>query len=554
MPTLADITTLIPVAVFVLAALVAALVLARRGAQSKADRRILADYGRVPEVRRDDLSHLKPYHEAFAEAHPNARRLDGTTWNDLGMDEVFLRLNVCSSSVGEEYLCHMLHELRENRGDLDGFERLVRWLDAHEPERLRLTKLLGGVGKRRHNGLSAYLFHAGAKRLKHPWLYAALAALPLSGLALVPLLPGAGISLTLVSVFVNILVYYRSRLALEKEFDAMRYFSALVYGAKAIDGRLGEELRALGIDLKAPLKPFVKTHGLVPGNVRNGMAELESLVIIAKSVFLVDLMLYNHTVGLMLRHARALNALFETVGKLDAALSVASFRRSLPRFCEPEFREGGGIGFSGMYHPLLANPVPNSARIGNDSIVTGSNASGKSTFIKAVAVNCILAQTIGTCCAESFSLDFFYVATSMALRDDILAGESYFVAEVKSLRRILEYCRAQRCAVFVDEILRGTNTPERIASSVAVLRTLHETGSLCLVASHDVELTSILAGVYDNYHFSEKFEGGEITFDYLLKEGPSRSANAIRLLESLGFEQRIVEEARAFLETAEHKM
>lgn len=135
----------------------------------------------------------------------------------------------------------------------------------------------------------------------------------------------------------------------------------------------------------------------------------------------------------------------------------------------------------------------------------------------------------------------------MALRDDLLAGESYFVAEVKSLKRILAYCRAQRCAVFIDEILRGTNTPERMAASVAVLRALHGTQSLCLVASHDVELTEIFAGVYECCHFSETFEGDAISFDYLIKEGPSRSTNAIRLIERMGFESRIVEEATAFL-------
>lgn len=289
-------------------------------------------------------------------------------------------------------------------------------------------------------------------------------------------------------------------------------------------------------------------RGLLPGNVQRGLAELESLMLIVKSIFLVDLILYNRTVGRMARHAEALHALWQAVGRLDAAVSVASFRKSLAAYCEPTFEPGGGIAFAGMFHPLLENPVANSAKLWNDCIVTGSNASGKSTFIKAVAVNCILAQTVATCCAERFSLDRFYVASSMALRDNTLAGESYFVAEVKSLKRLLACCKAQRTAVFIDEILRGTNTPERIAASVAVLRVLHESKSLCLVASHDIELTDLLAGLYDSRHFSETFAGDAISFDYLLKDGPSRSTNAIRLLEHMGFEKSIVEEATAFLQ------
>lgn len=552
MPGLIDIGTLIPFAAALLAALIGASVYAFRGAKRRAEQRIRDSYGRAPQPDRDELSYLKPYHEAFAEKYPSIRRIDDTTWNDLNMDDVFRRLNVCSCSVGEEYLYHLLHELKGSKAELEETNRLIQWADEHPEERLQIVRVLLGIGKRRNNGLSVYLFHAGMKRLPYAWLYALLAAMPVLGLALTPFFSTVGISVTLLAACANVIVCYLNRIKLEAELESMRYFSALLYGAKTLDKRSGKELAALGIDLKNSLKPFSKTRGLVPGHVQRGMAELEALTWIVKSVFLVDLILYNHTVGVMLRHISELNALYEAVGKLDAAVSAASFRRSLTHFCAPVFHEEAGIDCFGMYHPLLMNPVSNDARIGNDCIITGSNASGKSTFIKAIAVNCILAQTIGTCCAESFSLGFFYVATSMALRDDILAGDSYFVAEIKSLKRILEYCRVQRCAVFIDEVLRGTNTPERIAASSAVLRSLHETGSLCLVASHDVELTDILANAYDNYHFSERFEGNAILFDYLLKDGPSRSTNAIRLLEYMGFDRRIVDEAVALIQKNQH--
>ncbi|MGD1822847.1 MAG: MutS-related protein, partial [Pleomorphochaeta sp.] len=135
----------------------------------------------------------------------------------------------------------------------------------------------------------------------------------------------------------------------------------------------------------------------------------------------------------------------------------------------------------------------------------------------------------------------------MALRDNIEIGESYFMAEIRSLRRIMDECKKQRCVCFIDEILRGTNTPERIAASTAVLRVLHKTKSMCLVASHDIELTEILDEIYDNYHFSEHFEKEEVVFDYLLKKGPSKSRNAIRLLEYMGFDEQVVIDARAML-------
>jgi DNA mismatch repair ATPase MutS len=160
-----------------------------------------------------------------------------------------------------------------------------------------------------------------------------------------------------------------------------------------------------------------------------------------------------------------------------------------------------------------------------------------------VAVNHILAQTIHTCTARAYALRPSYVCSSMAIKDDILAGESYFIAEIKSLKRVIAYAKQRPCICLIDEILRGTNTPERIAASTAVLRALHETDSLCLIASHDIELTDILKDLYDNYHFRESFIDGEITFDYQLHEGPSTTTNAIKLLAYMGFEKEIVAEA-----------
>ena len=133
----------------------------------------------------------------------------------------------------------------------------------------------------------------------------------------------------------------------------------------------------------------------------------------------------------------------------------------------------------------------------------------------------------------------------MAIADDLLSGESYFVAELRSLRRVLQRADAgEEFLCFVDEILRGTNTDERLAASQAVLRHLAGTGALCFVATHDVELTGALADVCDNSHFQEVVQSGAVAFDYLLRGGPARGRNAIRLLGEMGFPPAVVAEAR----------
>ena len=533
---------LLPMAVLA-AVIVCVAIFVFQRLRKRAERELLSAFGKAPEHERKDVSSVRLYHTLYRENRPCGRFVDDITWNDLNMDDVFWRVNACASFAGEEYLYHILHDLKPDAAALEKRERLYALMEEYPLKRLRLQKKLRGIGKRKNNGLGAYLFDARSKKLRYAWVYPLLGALPLCGAALLPFAREIGLFFLLCAAGVNLGVYFFKRSSLETELSAMQSVSALLYGARGVESELGETLLALGFDVKSALRPFKKLGGLLPEGARRGVSELEALIVLLKAAFLIDFILFNRTVRILCRHTKELNLLFEAVGEVDAAVSVASFRRSLPRFCLPRFGEETALRFEEAYHPLLKDPVANSASITRTSIVTGSNASGKSTFIKALAVNAILAQTIHTCCAREYALYFCYVATSMALKDDVLHGESYFVAEINSLKRILGYCAQKKCACFIDEILRGTNTPERIAASTAVLRHLSRSGSLCVAASHDIELTELLVDACDNYHFSESLLGGAVHFDYLLKDGPSRSTNAIKLLRHMGFDEEVVEEA-----------
>ena len=226
------------------------------------------------------------------------------------------------------------------------------------------------------------------------------------------------------------------------------------------------------------------------------------------------------------------------------AIATASFRKSLPFFCTPEFTGEHRIQIEEIYHPLIDDPICNTVTIDRNCIITGSNASGKSTFIKAVAVNVILAHCIHTCMAKKISLPFAQIITSMAVRDDLMLGESYYIKEIKYLKRIIENLSPNRFIICtIDEILRGTNTKERIAASTAILRYLCKKNCIAVVASHDIELTRILDKIYANYHFREQIKDNDIIFDYKIYDGASTSSNAIKLLDYIGFPEEIITEA-----------
>ena len=132
----------------------------------------------------------------------------------------------------------------------------------------------------------------------------------------------------------------------------------------------------------------------------------------------------------------------------------------------------------------------------------------------------------------------------MALRDDIESGESYFIVEIKSLKRILEESKKQEPLLcIIDEVLRGTNTIERIAASSRILAELKKNWVLPFAATHDIELSYILNSLYENYHFEEEVKEKEVVFSYILKKGRATSRNAIRLLDMLDYDSSIVKGA-----------
>lgn len=203
----------------------------------------------------------------------------------------------------------------------------------------------------------------------------------------------------------------------------------------------------------------------------------------------------------------SLELLMENIGLLDACIGAASYREYLSLYCRPEFVDSDRafLNGEGLYHPMLEDPVANSITAKGQILLTGSNASGKSTFLKTVALNVILAQSIHTCLAVSYKASFMKVLTSMALKDDLQGGDSYYIVETKSLKRILEEAKqGEPLLCIVDEVLRGTNTVERIAASSRILASLAQPHVLAFAATHDIELTYILEGIYENYHFEEE--------------------------------------------------
>ena len=473
--------------------------------------------------------------------------IDEITWNDLDMDKVYERVNNCCSSAGEEYLYAMLHEPEQNAEVLEKREKIIGIIDEDPSLRKSLQILLSKVGKVDYNSVAGFCYDVSSKRLKNTILYPLLAFFPLLFIPLIFVNPPVGFVGLLLAITLNGSIHYYVSIRITFELKALKYFSAMLWGAKNISELLGSSNVPFVSDLEEAYDTFKKVGGKMSSTGQQKLSDFDSIIEYFQIVSLSSIRNYNKVIDLIENHPQEFRKLFVGIGEIDSALSILSFRKSLGVCCKPSFINENMIETEDIYHPLIKEPVCNTVSIPKYNLISGSNASGKSTFIKAIAINAIMAQTINTCTAKSFSLRFSHVLTSMAIKDDVTSGDSYFIAEIKSLKRIIDAVNNHNCICIIDEILRGTNTIERIAASTSVLQHIATIDCLCIVATHDIELTTLLDGIFQNHHFSEKITDDGVVFDYTIRDGATKTRNAITLLDYLDFDKEITTAANSMV-------
>ena len=256
------------------------------------------------------------------------------------------------------------------------------------------------------------------------------------------------------------------------------------------------------------------------------------------------------------RHRGLLEHATGAMGEAEALLCYALPLAEDENFELPEIVDGEGplLCADELGHPLLdkatlvRNPV--SLRKGNNVlIVTGSNMAGKSTYLKAVAVNLVLASAGGPVCAAGFRWTPMALYSDINIVDSLDGGKSYFQVEVERVRTVIESALESPflLAIF-DELFRGTNSSERLALANAIIRFVRSTGALLIVATHDHALTHLVTegrepGM-ENRHLREHVEDGVMRFDYRLRDGPATTRNAIRVLEAHRYPEEITREAK----------
>ena len=544
--------------------------------EKKLEKQIRDSFGNVPklEYTQEKYDSIGYYFREMAKKYPDDQDhciVDDITWNDLAMDDVFLTMCNAQSAIGEEYLYYILRTPSLNEEVLSKREKLIRYFDSDPETRVKLQVEMAKAGK--ISGVSVYEYVSRLDSLKteNNFKHFLCILLMVAAIGLIFIYPAVGIMGTLGVFFYNVITYFKRKSEIENYYQVVAYILRTLDLSQKICGMKNDELKPYTDILSEELKRcknVTKGARLIVSKKSNGDI-LEVALDYLRMATHIDLIRFNIMLARLKDKKDDFDKIYEIIGLLDAMTAVTSYRALMGEWCEPilykcenaSVKEGGkhcGIETENIYHPMIAEPVKNNFKESGNVLLTGSNASGKSTFIKTVAINSILAQSIHTCMADSFKASFFKCMTSMALTDNLSGGESYYIVEIKSLKRICDCLNDDvPLLIFVDEVLRGTNTLERIAASSRILSYVGSKNCMLFAATHDIELTYILEKSFKLYHFEEKVEDDGVFFDYTLRDGRAVTRNAILLLKMMGFEESITDAAEKaadeFVNTGEWK-
>ncbi|AIR81715.1 MutS-related protein [Staphylococcus epidermidis] len=472
------------------------------------------------------------YH-AYRDHYNEQSFIDDKTWSDLNMDTLFHKINFNFTAIGEMRLYATLRGMfKVNQTSL------INMFKENKVFRLNVSYILSKIGKNVYP-----LFPDQMLPTKRNILLMFCPLLPFIGFAFIFFIPSKGILICLTFMILNAILSFKLKKSYDQDLKSIFYTANVIKQSQALSKI--ESTPAISVDF-THFKASRRFSGLLARVESQDMAS--SIIMFIKLVFMIDYVLFHLIQRSYFKYQEEVMACYDYISILDNHYSIAMYQHTLTHYCYPKINHNiNGLQMKSIIHPLLdeENAIANTIDISNHILLTGSNASGKSTFMKAVALNLILAQSIQTATAHSFIYQPGYVMTSMANADDVLSGDSYFMSELKSIRRLFNTHQCNKIYCFIDEIFKGTNTTERIAASESVLSYLdNQKAYQVIAATHDVELSTLLENTYNNYHFNESIQENSIFFDYKIKPGKANTRNAIELLRITQFPIDIYQRAQ----------
>lgn len=493
---------------------------------------------------------LIAYYHDLLKTQENDSFVDDKTWKDLDFDSIFTMIDRNISGIGQQYLYHILHKYENNESLLKKRFSLISCLKGNQKIRENIQLNLFGLSSVSSYFIAYLVLSKSIPNTKYYPLFILSSVLTVTSLLLIPINSNfffAGLSFLLINLAIN-KIFSRK---IYEYFTGFSSLNSLILSAISIS-KINSDIPIAEIEFLKQKKDLLKSLKKKLGYLVIDKEYLNDLVVVAieylNMFLLFDIIAYYRSANTLLKYQEEMRAVFESIANLDLSISVASYLEEIQSFSNPSFNNSGVINFQDLYHPLIANAVPNTVEnLSRSVLITGSNMSGKTTFIKTVGINFILSQTLYFCLAKEFNIPMYIVKSTIRREENLEDGKSYFFVEIETLYNFIKLAENKNKYLFlIDEIFRGTNTIERLASSTAVLKYL-DMDNKAFVTTHDIELQDLLENNFKMFHFSEQVENGEFFFNYKIKEGPCSSGNAIKLLEIMKYPDSITAEANSIV-------
>lgn len=475
--------------------------------------------------------------------------LSDKTCNDLDFQELFMFIDRANSKVGQQYLYNKLRTIPISSIENDNHEKLIEEFTHNLDFRLSIQNQLCKLNEKETFYIPS-LFQD--ELLKPPKWYFAIRLLSFTSLiSLILLFFTPKMLFVLLGIFIiNMVIHYWNKKNLYHYFGSIPQLLKL--NGIAHELFKNATLKEINPDLIKSINVInkVKNYMLffnLEVKLQTDMQAAFWLIFeLFKTLFLIEPLLLFSVLRQLDTKRKEIEDVFIFVGKIDSLISIASLRKGLDNYCIPKFIDEHKIIFAKeAYHPLIYNCVKNSIHVDKKSILlTGSNMSGKTSFIRTIGINAITGLTINTCFAEQFSMPRVKVYSAIRISDDLMNDRSYYFEEVLTIKEMIDKSENGNPNLFLlDEIFKGTNTIERISAGKAVLSALTKKDSIVFVSTHDIELADLLNYEYELYHFCEKVDNKTVDFDFKLKEGKLMTRNAIRILQMNDYPKSVITEA-----------
>ena len=483
-------------------------------------------------------------------AEDNFQTFSEKTCNDLNFENMYAFSDRTASKVGQQCLYNRMRKVPVNRKQ---FDMLEKWADEFQKDESLRTNVQ--LILRELNDPDAYylcdIFQS--EQVKRPkWLGFAylLSFTNLLAMLLMAITPQYIILILLLTI-TNTILHYINKKNVFTYLYSMPQLRSLNRVAKKLlsvhqiksTGQIPK--KSIHILNKINKKLWIFNLSKILQGDPTGI--LYSLFELIKMIFLIEPIILFRGLKRIKNHEKELQEVFKFVGMVDVAVSVSSLRSGLSVYCLPDIISSEKeMHFTDLYIPIIDPCVPNSLDVkGKSVLITGSNMSGKTTFIRSVGINTMMALTLNTCFARTFVIPRFRLYSSILINDDLMNDKSFYFEEVLTIKEMIKKSQSSGPNLFLlDEIYKGTNTVERVSGGKAVLSWLNRGENIVFITTHDIELTEFLDGEYDLYHFSEQVNKQHISFDYKIKNGKLKTRNAIKILEANDYPQSLISEAR----------